>query len=96
MLLEKKRIQETAASANERFHEALDDIEVEIVSVCAEPDSNQMDGIFLLMAVADSRKSRDGKGPEEVASKARGERKGCEHPDTAGRSREKHKLKDWA
>lgn len=35
MLLEKKRIQETAASANERFHEALDEIEVEIVSVGA-------------------------------------------------------------
>ncbi|KAL8794617.1 MAG: hypothetical protein Q9195_002813 [Heterodermia aff. obscurata] len=31
MLLEKKRIQETAASANDRFHEALDEIEVEIL-----------------------------------------------------------------
>ena len=34
LILEKKRIQATATSVNDRFHEALDEIEVEIVSGC--------------------------------------------------------------
>ena len=62
LILEKKRIQATASSVNDRFHEALDKIEVEIVSGCLTRRKMKDETRMLIFEIA-SRKSCDGERP---------------------------------